>query len=573
MAEVFRPTYTAIDPTTGRKMKRKSPRWWIRYYSADGVRHKVKGYRDRKATEVLAGELEKKSDRLDAGMGDPFEEHAKKPLLEHLADYVRDLRAGGRVAGHVAKTEARIKAILAGCGFAFIRDLNSEKVAVFLSQLRQDRPQPELPAGQFWFTPRELVAALGGERPGQLARLLRRERLEVEGNGKGRRYPRPTVEALQDHCCRGIGISTSNGYSAAARSFSRWLVKVKRAAADPLTDLESLNADTDTRHERRALDVDELRSVLTAAADSPLVFQGLSGPARSMLYATAMVTGFRASELASLFPYSFELDSRPPVARVKAAYSKNKREAEQPLPAEMAEALAAYLDGKARDKTVWSGKWFENAAEMLRLDLEAAGITYRDEAGCVADFHALRHSYITLLERSGASPKLAQELARHSDIRLTMKVYTHARLCDKAGAVESLPSILPTEIQSNASVGVLRATGTENVTADRPANKTGPEFLGPFLGPQGEISRHFVRQGETEKAPTDPNKNPGKIAVCSAFPGDSMNLPTPDTQRKLSDSQPIIRNAGMLKIVSIWSEMNALSQPPVICSPDTSCCP
>ncbi len=529
MAEIFRPAYSVTDPETGKKHKRKSRRWWIRYYSADGVRHKVKGYRDRKATEVLAGELEKKSDRLDAGMGDPFEEHAKRPLLEHLADYVRDLRAGGRVAGHVAKTEARIKTILAGCGFAFIRDLNSEKVAAFLCQLRQDRPRPELPAGQFWFTPRELVAALGGERPGKLARLLRRERLEVEGTGKSRRYPRPTVEALQAHCCRGIGISTSNGYAAAVRSFSRWLVKAKRAAADALTDLESLNADTDTRHARRALDVDELRCVLTAAANSPLDFQGLSGPDRAMLYATAMVTGFRASELASLFPYSFELDSRPPVARVKAAYSKNKREAEQPLPADMAEALAAYLDGKARDKPVWPGKWFENAAEMLRMDLEAAGIPYRDEAGCVADFHALRHSYITLLERSGASPKLAQELARHSDIRLTMKVYTHARLCDKAGAVESLPPILPTESPSDASVGILRATGTDGDTLRAVRPEIPPKKLGPNLGLRQDVLGDKLRRTETEKSSTNPNKNPGKIAVCSVFPWDSSKLPGQDS--------------------------------------------
>ena len=59
----------------------------------------------------------------------------------------------------------------------------------------------------------------------------------------------------------------------------------------------------------------------------------------------------------------------------------------------MAEALRGYLDGMPRDKAVWLGKWFEDAAEMLRVDLEAAGIPYRDEAGQVADFHALRHSY------------------------------------------------------------------------------------------------------------------------------------------------------------------------------------
>ena len=99
---------------------------------------------------------------------------------------------------------------------------------------------------------------------------------------------------------------------------------------------------------------------------------------------------------------------------------------------------------------------------MLRGDLAAAGILYRDLDGRVCDFHSLRHGYITLLKRSGVSPKLAQELARHSDIRLTMNVDTHARLHDLAGAVEGLPSLLG---NPNASKEACRATGTDGQPA------------------------------------------------------------------------------------------------------------
>jgi hypothetical protein len=55
-----------------------------------------------------------------------------------------------------------------------------------------------------------------------------------------------------------------------------------------------------------------------------------------------------------------------------------------------------------------------------------------------ADMHALRHSYITLLSRSGAPLKVVQLLARHSDVRLTIGLYTHAEEADKAAAVQSL---------------------------------------------------------------------------------------------------------------------------------------
>lgn len=92
MAEVFRPTYY-VDPATGKRVnagagavRKKSPTWWIRYYTPDGKRHKVKGYPDRKATQNKAAELERRGIRLDARLADPLDEHAKTPLAEHLAD-------------------------------------------------------------------------------------------------------------------------------------------------------------------------------------------------------------------------------------------------------------------------------------------------------------------------------------------------------------------------------------------------------------------------------------------------------------------------------------------------------
>ena len=57
---------------------------------------------------------------------------------------------------------------------------------------------------------------------------------------------------------------------------------------------------------------------------------------------------------------------------------------------------------------------------------------------CIADFHAAgRHSHVTELLRSGASLPEARELARHSDIRTTMK-YTHIGMNDRARALGNL---------------------------------------------------------------------------------------------------------------------------------------
>src|SRR5262249_50648953 len=68
------------------------------------------------------------------------------------------------------------------------------------------------------------------------------------------------------------------------------------------------------------------------------------------------------------------------------------------------------------------------------------------------------------LERSGVSPKQAQELARHSDIRLTMNVYTHAGLYDLGSAVASLPAILP---ENRKHFEPLAATGTDGAPRPR----------------------------------------------------------------------------------------------------------
>jgi len=53
----------------------------------------------------------------------------------------------------------------------------------------------------------------------------------------------------------------------------------------------------------------------------------------------------------------------------------------------------------------------DKPGKMLQVDLEAAGIAYRDGAGRVVDFHALRHTFISNVVRSGAGVKVCQELA------------------------------------------------------------------------------------------------------------------------------------------------------------------
>ena len=55
------------------------------------------------------------------------------------------------------------------------------------------------------------------------------------------------------------------------------------------------------------------------------------------------------------------------------------------------------------------------------------------------DFHALRHQYISSLAAARVHPKIAQTLARHSTIDLTMNRYTHLLHTDLTAALETVP--------------------------------------------------------------------------------------------------------------------------------------
>ena len=113
-------------------------------------------------------------------------------------------------------------------------------------------------------------------------------------------------------------------------------------------------------------------------------------------------------------------------------------------------------------------------------------LAYRDAEGKYADFHALRHSFITMVGKSGVSPREHQDLARHSTYALTSR-YSHSRFYDLAAAVQSLP-IPKTDLGPEALT--LSATGTD-----------GRHFpLSPNLGPHSAISGNFQRQNETEPA-------------------------------------------------------------------------
>ncbi|MFO7898506.1 MAG: tyrosine-type recombinase/integrase, partial [Planctomycetota bacterium] len=197
------------------------------------------------------------------------------------------------------------------------------------------------------------------------------------------------------------------------------------------------------RHDRRALTDDELRKLIAAAEEGTDVC-GLSGQDRAMLYRIAVGTGFRRNEIRSLTPKSFDLDGDPPTITVEAGYSKRRRRDVQPIRKDLADLLRVWLAWKKPGQPVLqTTHWlWHRTSDMMKADLAAAEIKYKDDSGRYADFHALRHTYITNIGRLPVSMKTHQELARHSEPGLTMR-YTHAEVEQKVKALDALPPADP----------------------------------------------------------------------------------------------------------------------------------
>jgi integrase len=444
------------------KVRKKSGKWYGR---VPGSPKAVPLSANKVAAGQLLAELVKKAELRRAGILDPFEDHRNRPLREHLTDYYRYLQAKGVTPKQAKQVRQRVLTVLDGCPFTFPGDLSESRLQEFLADLRrQGRALPPLDPGQEWFTKAAAAAALRIS-PVAFQALVRRHRLEAVGNGKARRFPRPTVDFLRQRAGRGRSVQTTNYYLREVKSFCRWMVKDRRMGDNPLAYVAGANAKTDRRHDRRPLSSEELRQIISAARHSTRSFRGLAGTDRAIVYALACVSGFRAGELACLIPGHFRLDADPPTVTLPAGDAKNGRTAVQPLPRDVADWLRDYLSGRPAVQPFWPGAWWADgdAAEMLRIDLEAAGVPYVVEGPdgpLFADFHALRHSYIALLDKSGATLKEAMQLARHSDPKLTAAVYGRAQLHDLGEAVRRLPPLLA---GPGCEGQEMQATGTDPV--------------------------------------------------------------------------------------------------------------
>ena len=201
-----------------------------------------------------------------------------------------------------------------------------------------------------------------------------------------------------DHWARSA--ATANHYIVALKHFCRWCVDTGRLPLDPLAKVRRL-AVLERAKVRRALPPVDIAKLLKKTEGTP----------RGWLYRLAIETGFRYGELVSLTPGSFVLAKAPSVT-VAAAYSrKHRRDRTVPLLKSTAKQLKDWLQERAPDAPLFAGLHArpELAAPVLRSDLEGAGVKQPD----AYDFHCLRHTFCTLLGRTGVDLQTFMSLTGH----------------------------------------------------------------------------------------------------------------------------------------------------------------
>ncbi len=418
-------TYQGQPRTTGK--------YYLYFRDHSDVRRCLPGFEDRRATLALERRLktlvglrvgrspldpdmarwmEALPDRIRAKLAawdlvDPSRVTACSLLDTHLDDFEAYLKARGTTAQYVRLTVGRVKKVLDAAKCRTWSDITGSRIQ----------------------------EALGG--------LL-----------TGKTNPRP------------LGTTTWNYHLGAVRQFCKWMVEERRASESPIAHLRRRRVET--KSPRRALVEEEIQKLLTTTAREPERY-GMSGAERALAYWLVLESGLRSAEIRSLRRSSFHLDDEQPRLVVEAGYSKRRKTETMFLRPVLVNALRQHLSDRLPAAPAFHLPISNDMAKMLREDLAAAGIEPDDEDGRV-DFHSLRHTFISRLARSGVHPKLAQILARHASISLTMNTYTHAHVEDELRALDSLPELgLPTD-----ALTVAVGTGT-----------MGDPLLVPPLVPEG----------------------------------------------------------------------------------------
>ncbi len=320
---------------------------------------------DKRVAEKRLDEIVSEIEQERAGVIAPrsFRSASSKPVVDHVDDFLADLKTRGRSKEYTRKVNSRLHKLIDECAWGSLSDVSADSFITWRSMAKQ--------------SPRTL-----------------------------------------------------NHYLDAAQVLMGWLVDGGRVPENPLNGVQKVDTRGRETFERRAFSDDEIRRLIA-----------VSGP-RAAIYSLAVQTGLRFSEMRSLRWGDVKIRNSDQVSVItlRALTTKNRRADVIPLSSGAVNAIQSLLSNPLDPSaTVFSNGMPSH--HTVTADLERAQIPKVDELGRRVDFHALRTTFITNLQRAGVKRRVAMALARHSDSRLTDGVYTDVEALPFAQALAQLPRI------------------------------------------------------------------------------------------------------------------------------------
>jgi integrase len=381
-------------------------KWMARFKDGSGLRRTIPtGCADIDAAKAVLAEHVRRAELVKSGVISPVEDNVADnrgiPIAKHVESYAGSLRAGGATPKHVRSVQRRLTLLFAQARIRSLKDITRDAVEKWIL-----RPENE------------------------------------------RRSTR-----------------TRNTYVIASKSFCAWAVATNRLMANPLAGMKKGDEKADRRRVPRAFTPEELQRLMDAARRRPLeeaqrVNRGWRkgqllarvrpetraklerlGQERALAYKVMALTGLRLGELAAIRVCDVVLSGARPHIALEARHEKNREGSLIPLRGDLVADLRLWVatgEGPS-DRVLF--RLNENQVKTFDRDLRFAGIAKRDERGRVACVHSLRHTFASLLVRGGVQPRVAQAALRHSDVRLTLEVYTDPKLLDVEGALDVLPEL------------------------------------------------------------------------------------------------------------------------------------
>jgi len=225
---------------------------------------------------------------------------------------------------------------------------------------------------------------------------------------------------------------------------ARW-GKVARNVADLVSPLRA------ARLEMRTLSPEQARRLLDAA----------QGDRLEALYVLALTTGMRQGECLALRWQDVDLDGAVLSVTATLQRTKDGFALQEPKTARSRRqivltrhAVNALRQHRARqlEERLRCPYWQETDLEFttyVGTPIEARNLMRREfyplleRAGLPAiRFHDLRHSAATLMLGSGVHPKVASEMLGHSQIAVTLDLYSHVTPTMQAQAAEAMDALL-----------------------------------------------------------------------------------------------------------------------------------